>query len=85
MRTEQVSLLALAALGLAACASRPPVRAATPDRGCINKREINSIGALEGDEHVFVNVSADRYYLLSVQPGCAALTFASVPLRSSTA
>jgi len=43
----------------------------------VNVREINSIGALEDDQHAFVNVGSDRYYLLTLDKGCMDLRFAS--------
>ena len=71
--------IAVASVVLGACASTPPERASRTDssteRVCIDRRQINSLGALENDDHAFANVSTDRYYLLSVQKGCLALRF----------
>ena len=77
MRSISLSALCLAstAVVVGGCASAPASRESGLDRVCIRKREINSMGALENDRHVFVNVSANRYYLLSMDTGCLALRF----------
>lgn len=85
MRFTRLSALCLASAGVlfGGCASAPPdgataaERATTADRTCIRKNEINSMGALENDRYVFVNVGAARYYLLSLDKSCLAITFAN--------
>ncbi len=82
MRSIRTSALCLAltAFVLGGCASVPAEResgASGVESVCIRKREINSMGALEDDRHVFVNVSANRYYLLSMDTGCLDLRFAT--------
>ena len=47
----------------------------TADRVCVRVHQINSFETLD-DRHVVVKVSASRYYLLTVDNGCAGLGFA---------
>ena len=79
MRSSSKSALCLASAAavLGGCASVPVARESLSERVCVRTREINSLGALDDDRHVFVNVSADRYYLLSVDQACIGLRFAT--------
>ena len=67
---------ALVAAGiLMGCASAPPSPGSKDETGCIKRREINAITPLD-DQHVFVKVSAERFYLLTVEKGCRGLRLA---------
>jgi hypothetical protein len=48
---------------------------AKPKRTCVNTREINVMRALD-DKHVFVKVSAGRYYLFTMEERCHELHLA---------
>ena len=58
------------------CATAPAQRdSSSPDRPCIDRRDINTIRALD-DQHVLVKVSADRFFMLTVDRTCAGLGLA---------
>ncbi|OFV87245.1 MAG: hypothetical protein A2V74_11875 [Acidobacteria bacterium RBG_16_70_10] len=77
MRSISISALGLAfaAVVLGVCASAPAEGGSRAETDCINRREINAISALD-DEHVFVKLSASRFYLLTVAKGCNGLRLA---------
>lgn len=67
-------------LGLACAASLFGASAAgaddaKPERVCFNKREVNSIRALD-EGHVFAKLSAERFYMLTVDKACRGLELA---------
>ena len=73
-RTTVVGLI-LPAVVLGGCASVPAAERSKARRGCITTREINAMRPLD-DRHVFVKVSADRNYLLTVEGECQGLRLA---------
>ena len=77
MRTLRLSRAVLAvSVVLGGCASAPPQRnSSNPERLCIDRRDINTIRALD-EHHVFVKVSAGRFFLLAVERSCAGLRLA---------
>jgi hypothetical protein len=77
MRSVRISFLglAVAAVVLGGCASLPAEKGSKAERVCMNRREINSISALD-DQHAFVKVSASRYYLFTVDNRCTGLRLA---------
>jgi len=78
IRLSALGLTSMAAVAvvLGGCPKVPPARDPNVGRVCVNVREINSIGALEDDQHAFVNVGSNRYYLLTLDRGCMDLRFA---------
>lgn len=78
MRTSGLSRAGLLAVSvvLGGCASAPARRdSSNPERLCIDRRDINTIRALD-DHHVFVKVSAGRFFMLTVEDTCAGLRLA---------
>lgn len=77
MRSVRMSSLglAVAAAVLGGCASLAAEEGSKAKRVCVNKREINSINALD-DQHAFVKLSASRYYLFTVDDRCRGLRLA---------
>jgi hypothetical protein len=74
LRAGSLGLAALVALG--GCAARPPLRTASEgERLCIDRRDINVIRALD-DHHALVKVSADRFFLLTVDKSCNGMSLA---------
>jgi hypothetical protein len=66
-------VLALAVVVLqGVVAGVPPAFAAKPRRDCINRREINTLRALD-DKHVYVKASASRHYLITMEDRCQGL------------
>jgi hypothetical protein len=74
IRTAVVGLI-LPAVVLAGCASVPATERSKAKRGCITTREINAMRSLD-DRHVFVKLSADRNYLLTMEGQCPGLRLA---------
>jgi hypothetical protein len=68
--------MAAVAVVLGGCPKVPPARDPNVGRVCVNVREINSIGALEDDQHAFVVAGSNRYYLLNLDKGCMDIRFA---------
>ncbi len=58
------------------CASAPAAKESAAESVCVRKREINSMGALGDDRHVFVKLSSNRHYLFGVDKACLGLRFA---------
>jgi len=77
MTSVRVSSLgfAVAAVTIGGCASLPAAKGSTAESVCVNKRDINSISALD-DQHAFVKVSAGRFYLVTVDKACRGLAVA---------
>ena len=67
-----VTFAALVAFG---CASVPPRKTTEGEKVCIDRRDINSIRALD-DDHAFVKVRAGNFYLLTVDKTCAGMKLA---------
>ena len=61
--------LAVAAAVLGGCASLAAEEGSKAKRLCVNRREINTIRALD-DQHAFVKLSAGRHYLFTVDKSC---------------
>ena len=61
--------LAAAAIVLGGSTSLAAEEPSKPTRLCVNRREINTIRALD-DRHAFVKLSAGRYYMFSVDKAC---------------
>lgn len=71
MGSARMSSLGLAAAaivlgGSAVLAAEEP---SNPPRLCVNRREINTIRALD-DQHAFVKLSAGRHYLFTLDKTC---------------
>ena len=66
----------LALIGLAGCASGPSTERSVEDRTCIRVSAVDSFDALD-DQHVVVEAIGDDHYLLTLQPPCNGLSFAS--------
>jgi len=77
MRPARTSALGLAFAGavFGGCASAPAERGPRQQRLCIDRREINAITPLD-DEHVFLKLSAGRFYLVTVRKMCGGLKLA---------
>jgi hypothetical protein len=77
MRSVRMSSLGLAAAAavLGGCASLAAEEGSKARRVCVNRREINSISALD-DQHAFVKLSASRHYLFTVDNRCSGLRLA---------
>jgi hypothetical protein len=77
MRSARTSALGLAFASalLGGCASAPAQKGPKDRRVCVDRREINAITALD-DEHVFLKVSAGRFYLVTVRKMCGGLRLA---------
>lgn len=56
---------------------------AKPERVCFNRREVNSIRALD-EGHVFAKLSAGRFYMLTVDKACRGLELARRVLLDET-
>jgi len=77
--------LAVAAAVLGGCASLTAEEGSKAKRVCVNRREINTIRALD-DQHAFVKVSASRYYLFTVDNRCQGLRLArTISIGDATA
>jgi hypothetical protein len=77
MRSALTSAVGLVLAGavLGGCASAPAQKGPKERRVCIDRREINAITALD-DEHVFLKLSAGRFYLVTVRKMCGGLRLA---------
>ena len=74
-RLSRAGMVAVAVLA-GGCASAPAQRqSSSADRLCIDRRDINTSRALD-DHHVFVKVSAERFFMLTVDKTCAGLGLA---------
>jgi hypothetical protein len=70
---SRAGLASAAVMAAAGCASAPrPRTAADMERPCIDRRDINTIRALD-ERHVLVKLSADRFFMLTVDDTCQAL------------
>jgi len=67
--------LAVAAAVLGGWTSLAAEEGSKAKKVCINRREINTIRALD-DQHAFVKLGASRYYLLTMDNGCRGLRLA---------
>jgi len=87
MRSVRMSSLglAVAAAVLGGCARLAAEEGSKAKRVCINRREINSISALD-DQHAFVKLGASRYYLFTMDDRCRGLRLArTIALADATA
>lgn len=76
--------LAVAAAVLGGCASLAAEEGSKAKRVCINRREINAISTLD-DGHLFVKLSAGRFYLFTVDKVCTGLRLArKIAIEGST-
>jgi len=86
MRSPRASFAAgpmVAAFVAAACASAP-ARRATEEKVCIDRRDINSIRALD-DRHALVKVRAGHFHLLTVDKTCRGMALArSIGIMEAT-
>jgi hypothetical protein len=74
----------VAALAAGACASAPARRASEGERVCIDRRDINTIRALD-DRHAFVKVRAGHFHLLTVDKTCRGMSLArSIGIMEAT-
>jgi hypothetical protein len=77
MRSVRMSSLglAVAAAVLGGWTSPAAEEGSKAKRVCINRREINTIRALD-DQHALVKLGASRHYLLTMDNGCRGLRLA---------
>ena len=75
LRSARVGASAVAAFVLGGCATSAVERGSKVQRVCIDRREINSISALD-DRHAFVKRGSGHYSLLTLDEKCTGLELA---------